>query len=249
MKKLLFIIGGIISIFPCLVFADNSNNEDIVTETKYYKTITYNYGFSDTNSIVYNPLENNYSYTQEISEDEYNSVIPTLDNILLRGNGYTETTYKKMTTSISANGSKYKYQVVLNWKLMPATRSYDIIGIGHYQSVKLSGNANFLLTYDNQTSSSASIYTSSTGTTATFQLPTGSISSLSAKLYFNVEKNVNATILTQKAFGDYAHATSTISLTNAKKHTIGTNGIVHESSVSSYFDTMSTATATWSGSW
>lgn len=59
---------------------------------------------------------------------------PSLGEISLNGSGYTETNYKKMTTTILKNGTKYKYQVLLNWKLLPATRSYDIIGIGHYKS-------------------------------------------------------------------------------------------------------------------
>lgn len=245
-KKIIFIVEVMFFLLPCIVLADS--NIDTI-EVKYFKTIIYNYGFSDTKSLMYNPLEKNFSFTQEITAEEYNLMTPSLGEISLNGSGYTETNYKKMTTTILKNGTKYKYQVLLNWKLIPATRSYDIIGIGHYKSVKLSGSADFLLTYNSTTSKTADIFTSSTGTTATFKIPSGNISSLSAKLSFNVEKNVNATILKQIAVGDYAHSTTKIDLAAAKKHSVGSTGIIHENSVINYFDNMSGATATWTGNW
>lgn len=246
MKRILMLFI-LFLMFPFMVFADNVSFNDLISETKYYKTTISKYEFGGT--VVIDTLEENYSYTEEISEIEYNLADTSLNANFLNSNRSVETTYKKMTTTISANGSKYRYQVTLVWKQLPSTRSYDIIGIGHNQNVKLGGNVNFLLTYGSNTSSSATIFTSSTGATATFKLPTGSVDGLSAKLYFDVEKNMSGTISSQSAYGDYAHATSKISLANAKKHTINKNGITHDSSVKSYFDDINPDVATWSGSW
>ena len=89
---------------------------------KYYKT----YGLTNT---------------MEISEDEYNAANINVKN--QRGNGTSETTYKKLTTSILSNGTRYRYKTVLTWKNFPVVRSYDVIGIGHYSNVKYSSNLYF----------------------------------------------------------------------------------------------------------
>ena len=132
---------------------------------------------------------------------------------------------------------------------MPSKRSYDIIGIGHYSNVKVSGKPTFQLVYGSNSTSNATIKKTSTGTTATFKLPTGSFNNLTATLYFDVEKNTNSNILTQKAFGDYSHATSTISESNANKHTINTSGIKLDTSIINNYDEINTAVATWTGNW
>lgn len=96
-KKIIFIVEVMFFLLPCIVLADS--NIDTI-EVKYFKTIIYNYGFSDTKSLMYNPLEKNFSFTQEITAEEYNLMTPSLGEISLNGSGYTETNYKKMTTTI-----------------------------------------------------------------------------------------------------------------------------------------------------
>ena len=131
MKKIsIMIIAIFILTIPSIIKA-----EEVLSETvKYYKTVT-----------LLNPLEasndNNYypSITTEVSEEEYNNS----DNLIQR-DVTVETTYKKLTVSISKfNADYYRYRAILNWKQMPSTRSYDVLGIGHYTSVQVSGNANF----------------------------------------------------------------------------------------------------------
>ena len=210
------------------VYAQNNVENLVYNTTKYYKTI------------------DNYSF--EITQEEYDAVDESN-----RANP-VETTYKKMTTSIISVGSQYKYKVVLNWKLMPSTRSYDIIGIGHLSNVKIDGNPTFEQYYCTSLGCTTSTsYTKSvfnTGITATFALPSGSITTLKETFSFKVKKNTTSTITYQLAVGDYSHATSTISLTNALKHSINpTSGIVLDSSISSYYDSISFADVSWTGTW
>lgn len=244
MKKLLLFIGLILFLPISANASTNSEFIEVSSKTKYFRVTTYNnnlslFSRSGLNSVI-----------EEISEEEYENVS---DTRIVPQTASTETTYKKLTTSIQTNGSKYRYSLLMNWKLMPSTRSYDIIGIGFYPSVKVSGNLHFTMNYKNSsgtyTSSTGTPYISNSGASMIFKLPSGNLNSLDAKLYFDVVKNTDATVITQKAYGDYSHAIKNISLENAKKHTVNTNGIVLNNSINEYYDSISAATDVWNGNW
>ena len=249
-KYLVALIFSVVFI-PTFVFASDDNDFEILSEnTKYFKTITY----SNVNSLLrLNALP--YSESFEVSKEEYELANENSSITLADYSGTTETTYKKMTTTIASNGNYYRYKVVLNWKNIPSTRSYDIIAIGFYSNLRVNSSLNFKQEYcysSGSCSSSTTNYpqTFDAGAGTTFKLPTGDLSSLKQTLYFDVAKEVNSTIISQGAYGDYSHATSSISLTNAKKYTVNKdNGIILNSSVSSYYDSISVARASWSGSW
>lgn len=236
---------------PMSVFAGDETDFVVVSEnTKYYKTVVYkksNQLYSLDNNIV--------SETFEVSEEEFNYESLNSNVVLAGYSGVIETNYKKMTTTIASNGNYYRYKVVLNWKNIPSTRSYDIIGIGFLGSVKVHNSLNFTQEYctsiSNCTTSTTNypqIFSSGAGTT--FKLPTGTLTSLKQTLYFDVEKNTTSTIILQEAYGDYSHATSSISLANAKKYSVVANvGISLNSSITSYYDTISVAKASWEGTW
>ena len=83
-----------------------------------------------------------------------------------------------------------------------------------------------------------------------FYLPSGSLSSLKQTLEVEVEKtNSSSTIVEQVAVGDYSHATSSISYSNAKKFYVDVGGINLDSSIEGYYDSISAARATWTGTW
>ena len=188
----------------------------------------------------------------EVNEEEYNS-----ETISMYGNGLVETTYKKMTTTISTTGSNYRYKVSLLWKKMPATRSYDIIGVGIEGSkVRISGgsmvfNQNYCISNScTNTNTINSSSTSSSGGGVSFKLPTStSITSLSSYVYFTVIKNTSSTITSMNAYGDYSHATSTVSASAAQGFYVDEGGIDLEEVIISRYDSIDRATATWSGSW
>ncbi len=248
MKKGVLILLILMAI-PIVVSAED---KELVSVTKYYKTIN----FANSENFAYSMNENTKSYSVEISKEEYESY---KDNCLIlplsATNGYTETNYKKMTTSIAKNGTTYRYKVILEWKTIPNTRSYDIIGIGFPSSVKPESSVSFVQNYcySNGDCDTETVYTPYIGTYgvgASFSLPSGSLSSLNQILYVDMEKaNNSSTIIKQYAYGDYAHATETISYSNAQKYTVESGGIILKSTIANYYDSINTANATWTGSW
>ena len=233
--------------FVCMFLIPNCKAEEniVFEDTKYYKTIDYH-------SLL---NQEDFSYTISISKEEFDNADPKENSKSILSNSATvETTYKKMTTTIVQNGSYYKYKNVLMWKNIPSTRSYDIIGIGFYPSVKVKGSTHFEQYYCYTSGSCTTTTTNypqvfTTGAGTSFLLPNGNLSSLKQTFYFNVEKNTSATIIRQLAAGDYSHATSSISLNNSKKYSVNSNGILLNGSIANYYDEISQATAIWEGTW
>ena len=235
-----------------------NNNNINISEEEHNNLL--NLGFNETEimNMKQQEFDENKNLKGEIVSIEEQEIfdIDSLDVISPMGmsQGYIETTGKKMTTTIVSIGNYYRYKVSLEWKSIPSTRSYDIIGIGMNTNVKFASDISFQQNYcysANNCNSNA-LHTPlkiNTGGTAVFQLPSSSLTSLSAYMYFNVSKNTSSTITSQKAYGDYSHATKTISFANAKKHSIGSSGIVLDNSITSYYDSIATATSTWTGNW
>lgn len=249
LKKTLFALMIALTIIPMPTLAKESENlekfEVVAETTKYYKTVI-------NNNLKENMLLNvNSSITTEVTKEEYE--LSTSEN-LTRGNGTSETNYKKLVTSILSNGNLYRYKATLTWKQFPVVRSYDSIAIGHYSNVKYNSNFNFTQTYCLTSGTCKTLTTYypqyfTSGASATFKVPEGNLSSLSQTIFFDVTKNTNATINTQKAYGDYSHATETVSVNQAKNFIAGTAGIQFNDNTSLYYDDIAPATATWSGAW
>lgn len=245
-NRFIIILIMILLLLPFITEAKELSNVDddklLIETTKYYKT-TNNYAFYKKELTVEN------SNTIEITKDEYDSF-----NVQNSKATTVETTYKKLTSSISKNGNFYRYKAKLTWKNIPSVRSYDIIGIGFYQSVKIKNNNVFFA--QNYCLNDGSCYNSSinypqlfsSGAGTSFLLPKGSLSSLSQTFYFDVEKNTTSTITAQLVASDYSHATSSISLKNSKKYSVSSNGIVLNG-VSSYYDSINASKTYWSGNW
>lgn len=242
MKKVCLLLAMLI--IPFNVKAEEVNETIVVYDVKYYKSVL-------TNHLPFNSLYSQNYMTYEISENEYNLADQKVNLMNL-----TITEYKKMETSISSSGKQYKYNVKLTWKKMPKVRSYDIIGIGFLPSVTIDGNVSFSQTYCKSsnsctTNTTSTIKTSNTGATAVFKLPTDTTyTSMYQTLSFKVKKNTSSTIIRQVAAGDYSHATSSITNSNASKHSINSlDGIVLSQSITNYYDEINPAIASWSGSW
>ncbi len=242
MKKIYILL--FILLTPFLVNAQENEHVDLSKQTKYYKTTEYlaDYGYQTYRNDI-------LSSSEEITEEEYkraNTTTPLSSTLV-------ETTYKKLTTKIQTNGNYYRYKATLEWKNMPKVRSYDTIAIGHYESVKIRGGVNFTQQYC--TSSGCKTLTTyyeeifSKGAAATFKVPEGDFTLLKQEIYFDVEKKVDATILTQKVAGDYAHATKIISASKARKYEVNLLGIQFEAGISSYYDEINTATVNYNCNW
>lgn len=243
MKKISLFLLFFSFVLPIMINA--KTDDDLLEVTKYYKTMFYSSSFS-----ILSNSDNSMIYTLEITEEEYNNGEFVFEK---NASSIIETTYKKMTTSISANGSYYRYKNTLNWKNNPKIRSYDTIGIGFYSSVKpisLYFSQKYCYSLNdcyNNTNFTGQIFSS--GASATFKLPVGDFISLSQTFYFDVEKKADVSILKQVAIGDYAHATKNVAKNSSTNFFIDTNGINLNSDIIDYYDEINYAKVSWSGSW
>lgn len=246
MKKVYGIIIAMIMIIPMLVSAEELVGEEV----KYYKS--YEYG--NISSLYSFGSDNIINTTVEITEEEFNNA-PKEEN--LRGQTVVHTNYKRLTTRLYANGLYYRYEAALLWKQYPAKRSWDIIAIGFFASVKPTGGISFQQEYciSNGNCYYASTHypqVFSTGAGTSFKLPTTTgLTLLEQTLSFNVTKvDPNSTIINQRACGDYAHATSNITQATSMDYSVGYSvGISLDNSITSYYDTTPEAMVNWSGTW
>lgn len=238
LKKIFILIGAFLLISN--IDAEVVNDFNVMaSKTKFYKTIVYN------NEVMLNNINNSNSITTEISEDEYNNA-----NDFYEKNNFVETNYKKLTSSIIKSGKNYSFKAELIWKNIPKIRSYDIIGIGFGNSIRIDSdsivfNQNYCFNNGscyNNTSNYSKIFSNGAGTS--FLIPTGDIKSLKQTFYFDVVKNTSSVINLLKASADYSHATTAISLTNSKKYTVNLNGIKLNDTIKSYYDEINAATTT-----
>ena len=237
-------------LIPAVVNAED-DFEVVSEDIKYYKTVVRENIFN-TYSI-----NSNYGYdieTVEVTKEEYDAFNPATA-VQPSASSTVETTYKYMHTTLLSNGSYYRYKNYLSWKNMPATRSYDVIGIGFLSNVKLASSMTFTQEYCNANGVCYNTYShnpwvGATGAATAFALPTGTLSRLNQTMYFDVTKNTSSTITSQHAYGDYSHAQSSVSLSNVFGFEVhGNAGISLPSSVKSSYDAISVTNAHWVGSW
>ena len=260
MKQWLKFMFVIILIIPFIVSAEEVEDNYVkVAETvKYFKTTSI---FNNSSVMRDTDFAEMSSITVEVSEEEFNNA-PTETEPVAPINGsrtytQTETTYKRLTTTIETNATYYRYTTNLYWRNIPRVRSYDIIAIGHYNDVELYNSQNIVFTQD-YCENAYSCYYSSTGTdvvkeygtAVVFHLPNDSLISLEQTLTFVVKKAVSWTIDEQVAAGDYAHATSnTIASLAANNLRIGVGGLILPDVIYDIYDTTPAAIADWSGTW
>ena len=242
-KRLLLVA---LMLLPISVSAKENNDFQIIsTEEKFYKTVIFSVDSLDL-------ARNDIYTTSEISEEEYNL---SDTNAIARSSNTVQTEYKKMTVKILENDSSYKYQAILEWKKMPKVRSYDNLGIGFYQSVKASTITfnTYYCTSGGSCTTSTTYYPkiTSTGVGATFKLPSStSVTSIKSTLTAFISKNVSdATVVEQKAVADYAHATSTVTSSNAQNYSMDATGIHMTSGMVQYYDDISHVSTTINCNW
>ena len=246
-------LGLLLALLLVVPFAVHANEDEgfyvVASETKYYKTIHYAPEVS-----TFSTDSNDLYKTVEISKGEYDAAEAD-DNVAEPyDSAGIATEYKYMETSILANGSYYRYKNILVWQKYPKTRSYDIMSIGYPSNVKPRIGGTFTQYYcisggSCTTERNGSFLNFDNAIGVSFALPSGTLTSLKQTLYFDVKKNVDATIYEQAATGDYAHAQKTSSLTEAKKYTAGTYGILLVSSVKNKYDDTPEARVHWEGTW
>ena len=221
----------------------NLNGTIVAKNIKYLKTDDY---YVNDEIVL--------SKTTELTQNKYNNM--NTDTKRSIQNGYIETSYKKLTTTIISTNFGYRYKVSLEWKTIPKHRGYDIIGIGINNDVYISSSFTFKQNYCYSNGNCSYSYEclpkeTSYGGAALFLLPSSnSINSLNSYLYFNISKKVASSTLTRlEAYGDYSHNTKNISLNNANTYNIYSNGIHISSQYLNYYDEIGVAKAIWTGTW
>lgn len=217
-------------------FEDNKDlNATLVAETKkYYKTI-------------YTGLDGRES-TVEITKKEYDN------QGTINPRNIVSTAYKEMVSTMSQNGDKYRFKVSVAWKQMPSVKSYDIIGIGFDDPVYINSSVYFNYYWCNSSGdcTTASDYYNkkklSTGGTAVYKFPSQA-HSLSATLWYDVSKNTTNTIPTLTMYGDYSHATTSVTASNTTNHNITYNGILLGGSIIGYYDEIPCSITAWGVNW
>lgn len=250
MKKSLIMIAALaIAISPSLVSAKeviNVEKEEILAETtKYYKTIT-KYDNLSINAYSSNTVNHSNSYSEEISKEEYDAAEES--TISTQESASVETNYKKMTTTISQSNGNYRFTNEVNWKTMPSVRSFDIIAIGTNSNVKVANGVVYNQYYCVNGGGCSTSYAfiqkiTANGGGASFQLMTGNLSTLKITLSYVLSKNTSATLNGLDAYGDYSHATTTVSSSESQNYSIGVGGINLNSSISGKYDSIQSAHA------
>lgn len=258
-KKFIFVIMLMIPFIANASSPEEETYVKVAEEIKYIKTTS----IINNSSVMRNAdLEEMSSISIEVSKEEFDNAPTTSEPIesttsrALAETG-TETTYKRLTTTIERSATDYRYTTNLYWKNIPRMRSYDIIAIGHYGDVEPYGTnyINFHQKYCYSTSNcyiggGSSYKVTDYGTVQVFHLPENTLVSLEQTLTFTVVKAVSWTITEQIAAGDYSHATSAVTAALALNNaSIGVAGLVLNDNIYDEFDTTPAAIAIYNGTW
>lgn len=190
---------------------------NIKTETKYLETTT-NYNLGTTTE-------------RELTESEYNNI--NEDNVYsINGNtNYIETTYKKLTLSVTTPSSTiHGFTMTCNWKIAPAVRSFDVIGVRFHNYEVVGGSQNGMQTYKVNGSYKYVSY-SATGTNIKvldngFGISMNVVDDHVTELYMTIDASAAKTSSTSWGiYGSYQHAKENVSLATSKSYTIGGAGL------------------------
>lgn len=250
-KFIFLVLISIITISPLYTFAESitNNNGVVISEEEYnnfLKIHTHEYimlmneneyerlkelNYSDVQSkviyveTIYNPHLNLVT-EREITKEEYESPVKPLLN---DGADSTSTTAKQLTMSL-VGGTTWNYvTVTASWKGIPATRSYDVIGVRGKnfefrdgsqtgKQIYTTGGVDKLISY---AWNGTNIKRHDNGFGISMNIVNNSISSLQ----LTVSCDVTPTASTSTLFGSYQHATSSVSLSDSQNYTLTSTGL------------------------
>ena len=185
-------------------------------------------------------ISNEYGipYVTELSELEFLQQTSNQANAPL---GQLTTLYIQEISTISQNGAKYRYKDSVNWFSAPSEHYFDVMGIGFINSVKIDSSVYFNYVYETPTTgyTTSTLYydkkSTASGGSTVYKIP-NNIVMLSSNIYFDVIKNTTDTLTYLEFCGDYAHALSSVTASQAADHGIGSLGIDHGVSVYNYYN-------------
>lgn len=212
--------------------AKNININNLVKSEKYYKT-----EIDHLNNVVTNT---------EVTENEFNNYNPNVQTLSV--SNFVETQYKKLSLTLSDNHDGYgDIFVGLLWKMIPSTRSFDVIAVRYVGMTDVDGtqygrqiwgtNGNY--TYVNYGWNGTNINRQDNGFGISMNITNDStINYLENYIGSAVEFTGNF----QWAGASYQHATSNTTLAQSKSYTLaedGKNGVIlFTGNIGSKYDNM-----------
>ena len=194
--------------------AKNIIINNLVKSDKYYKT-----EIDHLNNVVTNT---------EVTENEFNNYNPNIQTLSV--SNFVETQYKKLSLTLSDNHNGYgDIFVGLLWKMIPSTRSFDVIAVRYVGMTDVDGtqwgrqiwgtNGNY--TYVNYGWNGTNINRQDNGFGISMNITNDStINYLENYIGSAVEFTGNF----QWAGASYQHATSNTTLAQSKSYTLAENG-------------------------
>lgn len=194
--------------------AKNININNLVKSEKYYKTV-----INHLNNVVTNT---------EVTENEFNNYNPNVQTLSV--SNFVETQYKKLSLTLSDNHNGYgDIFVGLLWKMIPSTRSFDVIAVRYVGMTDVDGtqigrqiwgtNGNY--TYVNYGWNGTNINRQDNGFGISMNITNDSTINY---LENYIESAVEFTGNFQWAGASYQHATSNTTLAQSKSYTLAENG-------------------------
>ena len=194
--------------------AKNININNLVKSEKYYKTV-----IDHLNNVVTNT---------EVTENEFNNYNPNIQTLSV--SNFVETQYKKLSLTLSDNHNGYgDIFVGLLWKMIPSTRSFDVIAVRYVGMTDVDGtqygrqiwgtNGNY--TYVNYGWNGTNINRQDNGFGISMNITNDSTINY---LENYIESAVEFTGNFQWAGASYQHATSNTTLAQSKSYTLAENG-------------------------
>ena len=194
--------------------AKNININNLVKSEKYYKTV-----IDHLNNVVTNT---------EVTENEFNNYNPNVQTLSV--SNFVETQYKKLSLTLSDNHDGYgDIFVGLLWKMIPSTRSFDVIAVRYVGMTDVDGtqigrqiwgtNGNY--TYVNYGWNGTNINRQDNGFGISMNITNDSTINY---LENYIESAVEFTGNFQWAGASYQHATSNTTLAQSKSYTLAENG-------------------------
>ena len=212
--------------------AKNININNLVKSEKYYKTV-----IDHLNNVVTNT---------EVTENEFNNYNPNVQTLSV--SNFVETQYKKLSLTLSDNHNGYgDIFVGLLWKMIPSTRSFDVIAVRYVGMTDVDGtqigrqiwgtNGNY--TYVNYGWNGTNINRQDNGFGISMNITNDSTINY---LENYIESAVEFTGNFQWAGASYQHATSNTTLAQSKSYTLAENGkngvILFTGNIGSKYDNM-----------
>lgn len=235
------------------VFLENKDLEGtlLATSEKYMKITT----------VMRNG--NKYTTTEEITKEEAMREKELQSRGPAAGTYYdgivqTPNVIVQHTKIVGVSDAYMRYMTETIWLTMPSERYYDIIGLG-IESGKVQ-YATGMVFRENWTDGYGDEYadltyypkSTSTGRLAIYELPSGTLQSLDATIYYNVMKQPNVgTITSLYAGGNFAHATGSADPNDLLNYISSTysSGVSVNYPYSMYYFGNSVAQASFFGTW